>query len=91
MGSGLRSIFEPEREYTVTELGGVKWGSPRQRMGLLGMGYDSVLRLVNKLVNNPRYAEGVSGDRKKKRRSNIRIKGWSLIRYLDDKRLDTVA
>ena len=40
MGSGLRSIFEPEREYTVTELGGVKWGSPRQRMGLLGMGYD---------------------------------------------------
>ena len=44
MGSGLRSIFEPEREYTVTELGGVKWGSPRQRMGLLGMGYDSVLR-----------------------------------------------
>ena len=78
MGSGLRPIFEPERKYTLSQLGGVKRGSRRQRRGLLGMGYDSVRRLIDKLVNNPRYAGGISCKRNRTRRSKIKVEGWIL-------------
>ena len=83
--SWLRSIFEsePEREYTLRELGGKKRGSKRERRGLW-MGYDSLRRLIDELINHPSYAKGISFKRNAMRRSKIKIKGWVIIQYLDD-------
>jgi len=73
--------FDPDRLYSVKELGGTK---RLEKRGLLAMSYDSVIR---KIVNNPRYQMWISASKNRTRRSNIQIMGRAVIQWFRDNML----
>jgi len=79
MGPEFERLIEPNRLYRPKELGG-KAGE----RGLLGIGYDTVIRDMVGPIEEPKPGIIARWNKKRTRRTGILIPGWVVMKWIEE-------